>query len=332
MAIRPAAQLRVDISPADVGRRISVRYRPDGIGAATSEAVGVLDRWTGTGKHGVLRLRRRDGMTIGIEAGTLAAARVVPPEVSAYALQRVSQRGWPPVVGEFLGDWEMRWSGGATGRANSVRVGGEPGMSIRHALHRVTEWYAERGAAPLLQLPTPSAHDATYDSHGWHIVRGVRVLTNSTPRLLDVTGVAAARTDLTLSIDDAPDPQWFALVRGYSDETAEEFAHVMRPGPSTAFVSCRKSDTGELVAIGRAAITAEWAAVTSMETVEHVRRRGIATAVMSALVRWGADRGAERWFLQVYSVNSAALTFYDALGFTPHHEYVYRAPDALQPD
>ena len=48
--------------------------------------------------------------------------------------------------------------------------------------------------------------------------------------------------------------------------------------------------------------------------------------VMAALIEWSVDVGASRWFLRVNSASEPALALYDGLGFSRHHDYVYRAP------
>ena len=60
----------------------------------------------------------------------VVAAKVVPPELSAEAMQRVAEAGWPPFETAPLGEWTLRASGGLTGRANSVRVAGDPGARV----------------------------------------------------------------------------------------------------------------------------------------------------------------------------------------------------------
>ena len=50
-----------------------------------------------------------------------------------------------------------------------------------------------------------------------------------------------------------------------------------------------------------------------------------ASAVMAALLDWGASRGATTAYLQVLSDNAPALALYDRLGFETHHAYRYLA-------
>jgi len=70
---RPAALLVVRITPADVGRRVSVRHRYDA--TTLTDVVGQLLAWT----DGVLRVERRDGEVVDIAVDDVVAAKVVPP-------------------------------------------------------------------------------------------------------------------------------------------------------------------------------------------------------------------------------------------------------------
>lgn len=63
----------VRITPADTGRRVTVRARTHGTPPAT-DTVGVLRSW----HDGVLTIERRDTTAVRIGEDDLLAARVVP--------------------------------------------------------------------------------------------------------------------------------------------------------------------------------------------------------------------------------------------------------------
>jgi RimJ/RimL family protein N-acetyltransferase len=69
-----------------------------------------------------------------------------------------------------------------------------------------------------------------------------------------------------------------------------------------------------------------------MVTTPEARRRGVATAIMALLVQWGTELGATRWFLRVNADSEPAIALYDSLGFTKHHDYVYRAAQPVVED
>ena len=325
MSVRTTHRRPIGAGPADVGRRILVRHR-DTASGKPDEVSGVLDRWTGEGMSGILRIRQRDGFMVRVVAAQIEAVKVIPPEVSAAELDATAEQTWLPVTALDLGDWRLRWSGGLTGRGNSVRVGGTPDRDPDAAAGEIRRWYAQFGSEPMFQAPYPSIHDEFFERQGWPVRQRLVMLVNATSRLVTLTESAHDRSDVTVSIDTEPDDEWWSLVRDYDDEHRAELDHILTASPDTVFASCRSSK-GDLLGIGRAGLVGGWVGATSMETHRNARRRGVATSIMAALARWSQEFGAERWFLQVRQDASAALSLYDALGFTEHHRYVYRAPE-----
>lgn len=329
MMERRAAR-RVDASPADEGRRLTLRYRLDPLGLNHSEAVGVLDRWSGTGDDGILMLRRRDDTTVRIPYGSVEVARVLPPELSAYRMQEMAEATWPPSESVDMGTWRMRWAGRHAGRANSVRVAGQADRPLLSALSAVGRWYGDRQVTPLLQVPHPSPDDDVLDSEGWDIVRRSRLMVASIQRLFITTATARSRGDMVLSLADTPDEDWLTLLSGDDVGARQEVEPILTAPAGAVFVSCRRPDTGELMGIGRGVAIGEWAGANNMVTAPAARRRGVATAVMGALTQWSSGIGVSRMFLRVHADSEPAIALYDSLGFTKHHDYVYRAQQALE--
>lgn len=73
--LRP--QFAVRITPADVGKRVTIRYRitAEGDGPHHSDAVGVLEAWA----DGELAVTNRHGETSMIAEADMVAGRVVGP-------------------------------------------------------------------------------------------------------------------------------------------------------------------------------------------------------------------------------------------------------------
>ena len=65
----------VRLTPADVGRRVTVRHRLDqpDRSATTTDVVGLLEAWA----DGVLRVRRRDGTVAQVQEHHVVAAKVI---------------------------------------------------------------------------------------------------------------------------------------------------------------------------------------------------------------------------------------------------------------
>jgi GNAT superfamily N-acetyltransferase len=322
----PTGRDPFNASPADVGRRVRVDYKPAAFGSEAETVRGVLFRWSGGTQDGILRLRDRNGVETGIRSQEVTEIRVLPPEVSAFDMERLAQQGWPSITTEPLGDWSLRHSCGYGDRANSVRIAGAPtNRSLKATLKAVEGWYADRGAEARLQIPIPFDAEP-YEDLGWLARRQGRLMVNSVPRFLTTTAPARERIDLDLEVKPEPDKEWFSLVSGYTTEHTEEFAYIMAAVRPAAFIYCRNLE-GKLLGIGRATLQDTWCGATTIDTLPQSRRRGIATAISARMAIWAAEQGAQDWYLQVFHDNAAARSFFENLGFTTHHKYEYRSKD-----
>ena len=62
-----------DVSPADVGVRVSLRRNlPEG---GLGDVLGVLSAWS----DGVLRIQRRDGSDVDVDEAAVVAVKRIPP-------------------------------------------------------------------------------------------------------------------------------------------------------------------------------------------------------------------------------------------------------------
>ncbi|CAM5440140.1 GNAT family N-acetyltransferase [Streptomyces canus] len=328
MEISAAGRLVVRISPADVGKRVSVR-RLDETGGTRqnfTDTVGVLTSWD----DGVLMITRRDGEHVRIPESALVAGKVVPaeparrrgPAASYEELARVTARGWRPVESERLGDWELRAASGFTRRANSVLPLGDPGLPLDEALSAVRRWYGDRGLPAYIQTATGAAGTqealcAELEGRGWTREVTAELWIGALAPVADreTSGVVLSR--------DA-DADW--LARYQRKGVSEVALRVLKSGPSVWFATVPGEDAP--AAIGRCVVDGRWAGFAAVEVDPSQRRRGLASTVMAALARRALDEGASAAWLQVESDNAGARALYDGMGFAAHHAYHhYREPD-----
>lgn len=285
---------------------------------AFTDAVGVLTSWTG----GVLTITRKDGVSVHIPESSLVAGKVVPaaparrrgPAASFEELARVTARAWQPLESEPLGGWTLRAAAGFTRRANSVLPLGDPGIPLDEALARVTAWYGRRDLPAYVQAATGAAGTqellcAELERRGWvnEVSAEVRIggLAPVADQDADVSGVRLTRE---------PDEEWLGRYGKVRDP--ELARRMLVEGPSVWFASL---DGGR--AIGRCVADGRWAGFGAVTVGPEHRRRGLATAVMTALARRALEEGASAAWLQVEADNPAARALYDGMGFATHHAY-----------
>lgn len=229
----------------------------------------------------------------------------------------VCARAWPPVVDEPLGEWRLRWADGFTGRANSALAVGDAGREITTALAAVCDFAHGRGIAPVVQVIQDSDTERAVAAAGWREwsehAAGHRVAV--------LVGPLRAEPSEAEVLDE-PTPAWWELAADSPSPSAAE-RHVLSTGKVGYGVVEVEGVTAGAV---RGAIVGEWLHVSRLAVRPEFRRRGLASALMSALAGWGRAHGAERWVLQVAEDNTGALKLYSGLGCTEHHRYRYWGP------
>ncbi|MEV0372981.1 GNAT family N-acetyltransferase [Streptomyces sp. NPDC050636] len=344
MEFMTGGRAEVRITPADVGKRVSVRRRTGGGpgSAAFTDTVGVLTSWDA----GVLSITRRNGECVEIDESLLVAAKVVPaeparrrgPAADARELQEVAARGWPALETERLGDWALRAAGGFTRRANSVLPLGEPGVPLDTALERITRWYGERGLPALIVVATGRADTgeqlaAELDRRGWTAERHTSVRIAALAPLADTgadtmgvpPGRAKPRAWGMAALAREPDAEWLGMYNRTGEPTPDALK-VLTGGPSVWFATVPSAGphAGRPAAIGRVVVDGRWAGFSAIEVDPAQRRQGLATLVMAALAERALQEGASAAYLQVEDDNIDGRALYDRLGFTEHHGYHYR--------
>jgi GNAT superfamily N-acetyltransferase len=145
-----------------------------------------------------------------------------------------------------------------------------------------------------------------------------------TIRLAELLGdrPAPAGVGLSAVLDDA----WLAAY-ARSRPLPTDLAVVRRildSNPPRAFATMA-ADAGP-AAIGRGHVSGDWLGVAAVWVDPDHRRGGRATAIMTALGHWAARQGCRYAYVQVDRENEVALTAYQRLGFTVHHDYLYLRP------
>ncbi|MFD4243847.1 GNAT family N-acetyltransferase [Streptomyces sp. NPDC058525] len=326
MEITAGGLLEVRITPADVGKRVSVRRVEYGSSGAPAyaDAVGVLTSWN----EGVLLITQKNGKSVRIAESSLVAGKIVPPAparrrgpaASFEELSRVTARSWQPLESEPLGEWTLRAAAGFTRRANSVLPLGDPGIPLDDALARVTSWYAERGLPAYVQAATGAVGTqelliGELERRGWAAEVSAQVRIGALAPVGDVDAPAAEDVRLTRT----PDEAWLGRYGKVRDP--EVARRLLVEGPSVWFAALPEGR-----AIGRCVVDGRWAGFAAVTVDPAHRREGLATAVMAALARRALEEGASAAWLQVETDNPGALALYDGMGFATHHTYHhYRA-------
>ncbi|MHA1216788.1 MAG: GNAT family N-acetyltransferase [Candidatus Thorarchaeota archaeon] len=238
-------------------------------------------------------------------------------------LELIGCRAWRAAEIEEHEGWFLRANEGVTRRANSVLpvtfTGNRLDTAIEHAIH----FYRDRGLPTFFQLTVasqPPHLDETLETRGFERELEVHVQVAST------STVASCTNEIVVEIQKTADDVWrrcFATAEGFDEETVRIRQGIMQRASGLSAYALARVD-GEPAGVGFAVVTDEWLGLFGIATVKRHRRKGVGTAITTALAAWGENMGAERAYLQVEVLNAPALKLYGQLGFRTAYTYWYR--------
>ena len=303
---------------APIGARVSIRFHdPEG---GFRDLVGYLESEN--------TLRNRHGELIEFDHEKIAVYKVIeekmnlaghgaPLSVRIQELENVLTTTWPPVKEELFGKWLLRTSGKFTMRANSVlpcgkAPFGEPPKEIDEAITHVVAHFEKHGLVPTFSIPLPTYQelDSKLFDNGW--IEKVRAHV----MVADIAPLAMNKSKYKTTISESFDDAWLALQKDHG------VAELMRACPA---LYASVFDGEKLIGVGRTSHADGWSALSRVFVEPAYRGQGVSKLIVNALLSASFEAGIKKSVLQVDSKNTVAISLYSSLGFSFHHEYVYRS-------
>ena len=302
---------------APIGARVSIRFHdPEG---GFRDLVGYLESEnTLRNRHGELIEFDREKIAVYkvIEEITHLAGHGAPLSLRIQELENVLTTTWPPLTQELFGKWLLRTSGKFTMRANSVLPRGkapygEPPQEIDEAIAHVIAHYEKAGLVPTFAIPLPTYQelDSKLFDNGW--IEKVRAHV----MVADIAYRDLSKSQFTVSISESFDDEWLSLQEDHG------VADLMRAYPA---LYASVFDGEKLIGVGRTSHADGWSALSRVFVEPNYRGQGVSKLVVNALLGASFEAGIKKSVLQVDSKNTIAIHLYSSLGFSFHHEYVYR--------
>jgi ribosomal protein S18 acetylase RimI-like enzyme len=224
---------------------------------------------------------------------------------------------WPAVDTLLIGDWVLRFANGYSGRANSasaIRSGADLGEADLALIARL---YRAAGLQPAIRL-TPLASPGLEPrllAGGWRLrTSSIGMRTPARP---------AWRAAPEVIIDSTPQAHWLDGISALQEPSKSQPDHlaaiVGRIRLPVGFATLREADTP--AAFGMAALDRGWAEIGSIITRPEARGKGLGRKLVTSLLHWAVENGAEQVFLQVEASNEPAKTLYRSLGFADLYAY-----------
>ena len=246
-------------------------------------------------------------------------------------LDRLAADAWPALVRRPLGAWELRASAGVTKRANSVLASGDV-VDQGAALDAAEAFAREHGIAPLVQIgpPSPAGLTGLLVERGAAPIDRTLVLTGSVQEALAaLPSTSGSAPQPRVRLAPAPDEDWLALwwsVDGRGGAEERVVAERILAGCPSSYALAVDGDGP--AATGRLALVTApdgelWGGLFALATRPDARRRGLASAVIRALLEDASGRGVARFWLQVLAENAGARRLYASRGCRESSWYEY---------
>lgn len=238
-------------------------------------------------------------------------------------LEELALAAWPAFMAVHDGGYVLRLTDGYTKRANSVnalyadRSEGEAELAAR--IDRAEATYARHGLGCVFRL-TPLA------APGLDAMLAARGYGHADETLVMLAPQSVGTPDTRVEVCPGVASDWveaYAATSGLGPRQTAALARMMgliAPAHATA----RVTSGGRIVGFGLGVLDRGHVGAYEILTAPEARRQGLARAIMSSLLDWGAQRGAAAAYLQVVASNAPATELYRALGYREHYRYHYR--------
>ncbi|MCB1039198.1 MAG: GNAT family N-acetyltransferase [Acidimicrobiales bacterium] len=212
-----------------------------------------------------------------------------------------------------------------------VGIGDDPEV-VQRGLDAVQRWCADRGQRLIVQVsdadPTSSALDRHLAAAGLSIEAPVDVMVApiGAVRAIDARDRRHPTAEVEIGIDEA----WAASAAVVEASSDVDRVRALAYGRMLAELGPRAmgatvEDAGRAAGLGFGVVDGPWLGIFGMRTAPNHRRRGVASAIVTALCHQAAAAGATDAYLQVEVDNDAAIACYRRLGFVRSHGYHYRS-------
>jgi len=224
----------------------------------------------------------------------------------------------------FFDGWLVRLSPGKAKRGRSVNPHFGSSLPLDAKIDRCERLYAAN-RLPVLFRITPFARPPELDA-----VLARRGYVVFDPTLVQVAATAARRRAPCIrevelvAVSTAAFVDAVAALRGSPVEQRDAHLERLAQSPLVAHAIVARAD-GRTLACGQVAFDDDLAAIYDMVTAPAQRGRGVATAILDALLAHANERSVAHAFLQVNDDNEAALAVYRKFGFATAYTYHYRA-------
>ena len=238
-------------------------------------------------------------------------------------LENIAADGFVGLEEMVYDGWELRFTQGYTGRANSVQIREESTIELSEKVHFCEEAYAEHGLPCTFKLTEADKELITFlENRGYQKHKPTDVM---------LLALNSADTDHEIPADlyfSTTLDGWFESYFEFediADETKRDLTRKIHAKVSVDQVYIRVIHEGKKAAVASLAIENGYSLLHNLVVAPGLRGIGLGRKLCQAAIMKSGECGASHIYLQVMQNNPAALNLYKKLGFEKQYTYYYLA-------
>ena len=236
-------------------------------------------------------------------------------------------------------DWELRFSKGYTGRANSIRLMGDPieeiNKDVEDKIRCAEEEYAKRGLPPMFKLTDADKTFSDYlESHGYKVKNPTDVMMlplNGADYLIKVSDniddIVKSVVTVPGEINYSTTPDgWFEPYfefEGMTDKTQQELCRQIHSNVMVNKVYIKVLYKDRVAAVASLAIEDGYSLLHNVIVDPAMRGLGLGKKLCYAAISKSKVEEADYSYLQVIETNEVALNLYKKFGYEKLYTYWY---------
>ncbi len=239
-------------------------------------------------------------------------------------MENIAANGFVALEEMDYDGWELRFTEGFTGRANSVQIREESTIELAKKVEYCEKAYAEHDLPCMFKLTDADGELITFlEKRGYHTVKPTDVM---------VLGLNEANTDYDVretldgvQLSTTPDG-WFEPYfefENIQDEKSRELTRKIHEKVSVDQVYIKIMHEDRVAAVASLAIESGYSLLHNVVVSPKLRGIGLGKKLCRAAILKSKECGASYIYLQVMQNNPIALDLYKKLKFEKQYTYYY---------
>ena len=249
--------------------------------------------------------------------------------IDFVALEHAAFRAWPALQQAEHQGVVLRFANGYTKRANSANVLEPPQGDLEPWLAHYQAAFKAQNLPCIFRLPTVCEQQLLDDflaTKGFRLVDRSQVLFK--PLLPNELQSSWPEFKITapLQLQEKTHEQWIASYCAINEVAlADHQTHLdMLKRIEDKTLMLVLTDGEQELACGLGVLSGQYFGLFDIATKKSARNQGFANQLISAMLAWAVQQGANYSYLQVVADNQAAIRLYKKLGYQHGYDYWYR--------